>query len=178
MPEQIRLLKVFVSCTGDVEEEKNQVRQACNVLGTVSRDPKIRIEVIDWKGNVSPQITGENPQKRINEQIKDYDIYVGIFWKYFGIKQENKMTPTEEEFNLALDSFKKNGKPLILMYFKIDEFYPKTSLEAEQMWHVTNFKERIKPLGLFREFKAKDYFFQLVMKDIADQINNNEWLRT
>ena len=120
MPQQIRLLKVFVSCPSDVNKEKSEVRQACESLEKIYRNPKINIEVIDWKGNVSPLITGEEPQTVISRQISDYDIYVGIFWKRFGDKQSNALTPTEEEFQRALDSFQKNGKPLILIYFKID----------------------------------------------------------
>ncbi len=178
MPEQIRLLTVFVSCPIDVDKEKSQVRQACEILSNVYHNPKIHFEVIDWKGKVSPLITGERPQTVINEQIKDYDIYVGIFWKKFGNKQPNGLTPTEEEFERALDSFKKNGKPLVLVYFKIDDYYPKNSLEAEQILKVINFKERIKPFGIFREFKEEEFFDHIIMKDIADKIRNYEWVKT
>lgn len=177
MPQQVRLLKVFVSCPSDVNKEKSEVKQACETLEKIYCDPQIKIEVIDWKGNVSPLITGDEPQTVINDQIGDFDIYVGIFWKRFGKKQSNALTPTEEEFQRAYNSFKKNGNPLILVYFRIDESYPRNIYEAEQTLQVLKFKEQIKPLGLYREFREKENFVNIIIKDIADKINKYNWLR-
>ncbi len=176
MYQKVRLLKIFVSCPSDVDREKNEVKRACKSLKKMYRDPKINIEVIDWKENVSPLITGKEPQTVINDQIKDYDIYVGILWKHFGKKQTNDLTPTEEEFKIALESYIKCGKPLILIYFKTDEYYPRDIFEAEQTLQVLKFKESIKTLGLFREFKT-DEFFEKIMEDIDDKIYNYK-LRT
>ncbi len=52
-----------------------------------------------------PEIKGDSGQEIINGNAKNmnnYDIYVGIMWKYFGTPTNNYMSGTEEEFELAM----------------------------------------------------------------------------
>jgi hypothetical protein len=113
VPQNILQIKVFVSCPNDVEKEKQVVRDACDSLTKIFSESNIHVRVIDWRRDASPLITGEGVQSVIEDQIKeDYDIYVGIFWKRFGDKQSNGLTPTEEEFEKAYKSYEKTVKPL------------------------------------------------------------------
>ena len=167
MSQRICQIKVFVSCPGDVEKEKQAVEDACDSLTKIFSDQNIHVGVVDWRKDATPLITGEGAQSVINDQIKeDYDIYVGIFWKRFGDKQSNGLTPTEEEIEKAYRRFKKTRKPLITVYFKTDKFYPNTVYEAEQIAEVQKFKEKIKPLGLYGEFREKE-FPKKIFEDIG-----------
>jgi predicted NACHT family NTPase len=172
MPQKILQIKVFVSCPCDVEKEKQVVRDACDSLTKIFSRSNIYVKVIDWSRVASPLITGEGAQSVIDDQIKeDYDIYIGIFWKRFGDKQLNGLTPTEEEFEKAFRRYKKTRKPLIVVYFKTDPFYPNTDYEIEQFREVHKFKDRIKLLGLYGEFKEKE-FFNKIIEDIGLKIKN------
>jgi predicted NACHT family NTPase len=167
-------LKVFVSCPEDVEVEKQIVKDVCESLTKIN-DPHINVRVIEWKKDTVSQITGEPPQSVINDQIKeDYDIYVGILWKRFGVIQSNGRTPTEEEFENALKRYKETRKPLISFYFKIDPVYSPTSYDVEQVLAVRKFQGRISELGLYKEFKESE-FQKKVIEDIGYKIRN--WAR-
>lgn len=170
VPKKIRQINIFVSCPGDVEKEKQAVRDACDILTKIS-DPNIQVKVIDWRKDVVPLVTGGGAQSVINDQIReDYDIYVGIFWKRFGDKQLNGLTPTEEEFEKAFDLYKKTGKPLITVYFKTDNIrYPNSVFEAEQLVEVQKFKQRVKQLGLYGEFKEEEFSKKIII-DIGCKI--------
>jgi predicted NACHT family NTPase len=166
-------LRVFVSCPDDVKKEKEIVRKVCRSI-TKIQAPNVIVKVIDWKENVVPLITGESTQSVINSQIgEDYEIYVGIFWKLFGDKQSNGLTPTEEEFETALKRYKQVRQPLICLYFKTDKFYPKSAYEAAQSTEVQKFKERIKKenIGPYCEFK-KSEFYQRIRDDLEQIIKN------
>jgi len=172
MTQKIRQIKVFVSCPSDVEREKEVVREACDSLTKIFSESNIHVKAVDWRKDASPLITGEGAQSVIDDQIKeDYDIYVGIFWKRFGDKQSNGLTPTEEEFEKAFKRYKQTGKPLITVYFKTDEFYPDTIYETKQFLEVQEFRERIKPLGLYGEFKEKE-FYKKIIEDIGHKVKN------
>ena len=134
--------------------------------------PYIQVRAIEWKKDVFPMITGEGAQSVINDQIKeDYDIYIGIFWKRFGDKSSNGLTPTEEEFEKAFKRYNDTRKPLISVYFKTDPSYPFTTPDTEQVLAFQKFQERIKGLGLYREFKESE-FQNKAFEDIAWKIRN------
>lgn len=124
-------IKIFISCPEDVEEEKLIAIEECKKLAKLFSSRFI-LEVAEWKQNTVPLITGEGAQSVINDQIKDeYDIYIGILWKHFGVKQENGLTPTEEEFERAFNRYKNTKKPLISVYFKTNDLVEN---ETEQIW--------------------------------------------
>ena len=118
---------------------------------------RIAVEPIYWRKNVPPIITGENPQKIINKNLEEseYDVYIGILWKKFGVPQENGYTPTEGEFEKALQCYVSEGKPLISVFFKLKEFLPYSQNDTLQYLEVQKFKERIQKLGLYNPFETK-----------------------
>ena len=175
MPREITQIKVFVSCPSDVEDEKQLVRDVCDSLTAVYSETKnIQITVVDWKKDVFPEITGERTQSIINNQIGEYDIYIGILWKRFGNKQENGLTPTEEEFEEAFRRRQKTGKPVIKLFFKRDEYSPNGTYEEQQGYEVQKFKEEIRnrDIGLYADFKGKLEFQKEIYKNIHYIIEN------
>ncbi len=164
-------IRVFVSCPGDVEVEKQITRDVCESLTKIN-EPHINVRVIEWKKDTVSQITGERAQSVINDQIKeDYDIYIGILWNRFGDKQSNGLTPTEEEFENALKRYKETRKPLISFYFKIDPVHSPTVQDVEQLLAVRKFQDRISELGLYKPFKGCE-FQKKVLEDIGYKIHN------
>jgi len=167
LPEEVKQINVFVSCPDDVKPEKQIVRNVCDSISKVIiRSRNIQVKVIDWSKDVVPMITGESAQNVIDEQIKEYniDIYIGVLWKRFGDTQSSGLTPTEGEFEDSLRRRKETGKPIIQFYFKKDEFYPNSVYEAQQSLEVQQFKERIRPLGYYIDFKGEENFNSLTSK--------------
>ena len=152
-----KIIKVLVSCPSDVQDEVKIIDKVCKQLSTI---PKIqtKTEIIVysyWLRNLTtPRITGKRPQDIINYDIKKLnpDIFIGIMWNRFGDPQENNLTPTKEEFYIALDNYKKNRKPLIQFYFKNKPISLNTQHDCEQKKLVLKFKERLSKLGVYNSF--------------------------
>ena len=158
----IRQIKILVACPGDVENIKNMIEECCDNLNVeLRKNEKIEFEVIHWKKNVNPIITGNRPQEIINREYdeQEYDIFLGIFWKRFGEKQANGKTPTEEEFERALKGLKEKSTPKIVkIYFKEDEMgIPQNKEEVIQIDEIVNFKDKIKEAGLYKKFYEKEF---------------------
>ena len=159
MTKRVTQITVFISCPSDVDAEKKIVRDVCDSLTKVLNKPMgIVIKPIDWEKDVVPLISGQGAQDVIDAQTEDYDVYVGILWKRFGDKQPNGLTPTEGEFQKALQRMQQTGRPVITFYFKLDESPPVGSYEKKPYREVQEFKERIKHLGLYDKFKWQDDF--------------------
>lgn len=73
-------IKVLISCPSDVENEKEIVKSVCGSFSSMLIKRGISVQSINWKDNIVPQITGEGPQKIINNYLEksDYDIHIGI----------------------------------------------------------------------------------------------------
>jgi predicted NACHT family NTPase len=161
-------IKIFISCPANVDKEKLIAIEECKNLSRIFSS-RIVLEVVEWKQNTVPLITGENAQSIINKQIQDdYDIYIGILWNYFGTKQSNGLTPTEEEFERAFNRYKSTKKPLISVYFKTDNL---PNPDSEQMLAVEEFKRRIGSLGFYNEFKEGE-FREKILHDIGYKLEN------
>ena len=76
-------------------------------------------------------------QDEYNKAVKSCDIFVSLFHTKVG-------KYTEEEFLKALETFKKNGKPLIYTYFN------QTKVEiTSQIISLLNFQQKLKDMGHF-----------------------------
>lgn len=171
MPKEILQINVFVSCPSDVEDEKQIVRGVCEqITKLLSSSRSIQVKVIDWKKDVVPLITGEHTQSVIDKQIAeyDYDIYVGILWKRFGDKKSDGLTPTEGEFEDAFKRMEETKRPVMKVYFKTENFYPRNSYEVDQIGEVIKFKERIRDrnIGLYDDFKDKEDFQKKILESL------------
>lgn len=170
MSDKITEIKVFISCPSDVDREKDIVVNVCRSLSSRLKKRKISVTPIHWK-DIPPLITGEGPQKIIDKSLDDsnYNIYFGILWKKFGDPLENGLTPTESEFENAFKRYEMDKRrPLIVVFRKEKDFFPKNPYETEQFLSVQRFFERIKHLGLYKPFK-EDLEFQLMTAEAIDE---------
>jgi len=157
---------VFISCPDDTKKEKGIVEKVCEKISLIYKRLNVEVKAVEWRKDFIPLITGERPQMQINREIENssYDIYVGILWSRFGEKQgEKNLTPTEEEFEDALEKQKQDKKVKILFYFKLDPIPNLNKFEKEK---IENFKERIKGVGVYREFLSNN-FENILFKDIG-----------
>ena len=155
-------IKILIACPSDAENIKELIEQCCTNINTeIQMESKLEFEILHWRKSVSAIITGERPQDIINREYEEqeYDVFIGIFWKRFGDRQTNGKTPTEEEFERALNGKKKNDKPKIVkIYFKLDEeSLPRNREELVQIGEILDFKDRLKDLGLYAEFYEKNF---------------------
>ncbi len=121
----IKEIRVFVSCPGDVTQEKDLVKKCCDSLQNAyhNTNTPVRFHVQDWRNIVGD--FDRRPQEIINSVFKDYDIYLGILWKRFGsttggVNEDGKIyqSGTEEEFDEAIKKKQFNDRVKVYFFFK------------------------------------------------------------
>lgn len=162
----VRVLKLLLSSPGDVGEERALVAKLVFRYNQENlMDKGIFVKLIRWE-DMAPQI-GPGPQKVINEQIEKYDIFAGIMWNRFGTPTDLAASGTEEEFNMAIDSFSKIKKPWISFYFGNMPSTFRTSEQLDQKNKVLKFKEKLMKLGVIIEYDNKNDFSNKYYKNLG-----------
>lgn len=64
-------------------------------------------------------------QAIVNRDVGDFDVMIGIMWKHFGTPTGAAGSGTEEEFQLAYDSWRSSGRPRIMFYFSEAPYAPR-----------------------------------------------------
>jgi predicted NACHT family NTPase len=191
MPTNVTEIKVFISCPSDVETEKALIKVVCEEINQRFRNRyDVSLFALDWRQSVVP-LFGPRTQGIINEQIGEYDVFIGILWKRFGTPTgaQNSQTGldyesgTEEEFQLAYDSWKEKQVPLINFYFKTEMHRMPDASEMEQLSKVTTFKQRLKEEchGWVVDFDSElDFerkvrnFLENVFLDVSDSLGKKK----
>ena len=162
---QVKRLKVFISCPGDMSDERQVAEQAIKKFSELYCDDDIFIEPIHFKQ--LPSEFGGNAQDIINAALPEYDIYIGIMGARFGAPTKSYSSGTEEEFRIALQKKDENPAMHVAFYFK-DVNKPASAFsisEIAEFAKVLAFKERLQEEndGLYQTFSDHD--------NLANQIN-------
>ena len=173
---QVRQIRLFLSSPGDVEPERAKVRTVVEQVNRMLGDTLgIVLEVVDWKTHVVPDMG--RPQEVINQQVGDYDIFVGILWKRFGTPTGKAESGTEEEFNIAYANWQEFGRPRILFYFSQVPYMPRNLEENKQWGKVLEFKAKFweKQTGLVIDYQTVEEFSDLLREHLVKVLQ--EWFK-
>lgn len=166
-----RPIRVFVASPGDVQEERDAlsklIAQVNQTSSVIAPEKEISLEVVRWETNAYP--SAGRPQAVINEQIGEYDIFVGIMWTRFGTSTGMAESGTEEEFNLAYESWTKNGRPEIMFYFCQAPAMPVSSREQlKQQQLILDFREKLEGKALYWFYQRHDEFANTVFSHLLN----------
>jgi hypothetical protein len=140
----MREIRILLASPEELKKERkiaSEVIESLNI--TIGKQQNFRIDLIRWETHSRPEI-GEYPQQVLNKQFGPYDIFLGLFWKRIGTKTPKAISGTIEEYELAYDSYIKNGYPQIMIYFKKSKFYFTSIDECNQFIEVLKFKQNLK----------------------------------
>lgn len=169
MPQK-REIAVFISSPGDLKKEReiveNAVRQTERVLGD---ELKFTLRVKRWED--LPPAAGP-AQDNINRTIGSYDIFVGVMGDRFGSRTQSAASGTEEEFNLAYDSWRRNGAPEIMFYFASTHSTPETADQAQQLHDVFAFRENISARVQWKEYSKPEELKDQLAIDLPATVRN------
>lgn len=147
MTEQVTKVRVFIASPGDVQKERDMLPNVIEELNnTIGRNLGFVIELVRWETHCHPEMG--RPQGVINEQVGEYDIFIGVMWKRFGTPTGEADSGTEEEFNLAYEEWERNKDPHIAFYFSQAKYKLNSVEETEQAAKVLKFKQDLKSKGL------------------------------
>lgn len=161
MDDNVKRIKVFVASPGDVSDERNQlpnvVREINTILTAIVPNEKIVIDLLRWETDTFPN--AGQPQAVVDDQIRDYDIFIGIMWKRFGTPTDKAGSGTEQEFNNAYEKWKENKTLPVMFYFSQGASSPpKTIEEIDQLKKVTEFKMKLSNIALVSEYNEQKTF--------------------
>jgi formylglycine-generating enzyme required for sulfatase activity len=172
----VQKIHLFLSSPGDVEPERAKVHAVADQVNRMLGDNLgIVLEVIDWKTHIVPDMG--RPQEVINEQVGDYDIFIGILWKRFGTPTGKAESGTEEEFNIAYANWQKCKRPRILFYFSQVPYMPKNPSEGGQFLKVLEFKAKFweQQTGFVIDYQTAEEFSDLLREHLVKVMQ--EWFK-
>jgi len=148
MSKQTTLINLFVACPSDCDKYRVVVREAIADVNTLLGDLLgVTVKYIGADVSVSPGVA-TRAQEVINQQIgTHYDIFVGIFALRFGTPTGPFGSGTVEEFTLALERFRKSGRPEVMVYRDRSPVDP-TTIDLQQFTSVTQFVTDMQSKGV------------------------------
>jgi hypothetical protein len=159
---QVELLKIFLASPSDVAKERDYVVEVINEINrTIAPSKGVMLQVIRSEENVFPGYNPEGGQAVLNAQIANmekYALFVGIMWNRVGTPTPRADSGTIEEFERAVEALESKGQPQIWFYFRLSSASLNTKGEWEQWGKVLDFKNRIQPRALIRDYKNSSNF--------------------
>ena len=176
MPKTINQLRVVVASPGDVQEERDAVEAvAVELQHAMGKFLGLSLEVVRWETDTYPGFHLDGPQALLDPLLKiaDADIVVGIFWKRLGLQTKSGETGTEHEINTAIEAWKKNKSPHIMLYFSKCLYSIQSKHEAEQLAALWNFREKLQSegQGLFWSYDDPADFSNVLRKHLTVYLN-------
>jgi hypothetical protein len=156
MAKTVTNLVIFASSPSDLAKEREQLANVVDELNkTICPSHNILLELRRSETDSFPA-AGTDPQAVINEQISEYDIFIGIMWTKFGTPTPRAGSGTEEEFNQAYSRYKANPRDVrIIFYFKDAPPSSLSDVDIEQLAKIRGFRDKIGRDGIYY-FKFAD----------------------
>lgn len=149
---QRKEIRVFVSSPGDCDAERDAVSRVLNEMNlTVGGRERIFFHAIRWE-DMAPGL-GSNPQTVIDEQLCDYNIFIGIMWMRFGTPIPGVAdSGTEYEVEQAITSWRRIGQPRVMFYFNQEPPKDLSSIDPTQLAKVQDFMKQLQAQALIQTF--------------------------
>jgi hypothetical protein len=145
----LKTVNIFLASSEELLHERDQFQANINQLNndTYLRQG-IKLGLTRWEDFIDA-ISVDGLQSKYNEAVENADIFVMLFftkvWRY-----------TQEEFERAFGQFKKDGKPLVYVYFK-DAPINTGKLNKRDTGSLLEFHEKLEELGHYhKKFKNDD----------------------
>ena len=158
----------MIGSPSDIQEEVDTAIKVINRWNYLnSESTNIVLMPLHWSINTYPT-SGTHPQKSINKQlVSKSDLMISIFGTKVGTPTDTEISGTVEEINEHLDA----GKD-VMVFFKlsIDDI---SSIDAQQLQEIKDFKERIKDRVLWCEFTNNEDFEKKINEKIQLFVNDH-----
>src|SRR2546421_326447 len=117
---RVGLYRIVVASPGDVAQERKLLARVVDDLNHgLAGHLGIRLELWRWETDSFPGFHPQGPQGQIDRamDIEHCDVVIGIFWKRFGTPTTDAKSGTEHELRRAIESYNKESKPHVMVYF-------------------------------------------------------------
>ena len=133
-----RTIKIFLASSEELRKDRDDFDLYFRQRNDALRKEGAYLEIIRWENFLDAM--AETPlQEEYNRQVRACDIFVSLFMTKVG-------SYTEEEFDVAYQTFKQNGKPHIYTYFK-DAPTSMAQIDKTAMQSLWQFQDKLKAMG-------------------------------
>ena len=180
MSSRIQTLRVVVASPADVQAERDRVPVVLEELNkSMGTDREIRLELARWETDAFPGFHAAGPQGLIDPilEIEGCGVLIGIFWKRFGTPTDDGKTGAEHEFEVAYETWKKHGRPQVMVYFSQKPYSPQSKEETDQWGRVLEFRKSFPKEGLWWPYRGTAKFETLLRMHLSNYIRQSFPLR-
>lgn len=173
MPYSASVFRVVIASPGDVEEERQIVRQVVHDWNAAhAHTRRVVLLPVGWETNSVPLI-GNRPQEIINSQlIRHADLLIAVFWTRLGSPTGKAASGTVEEIKDRISA----GCPVMVYFSAVPA--PPDSVDQQQYVALKEFKKWCQKRGLLGQFDTRDQFRDLLTRQLATLVNEHEHFRT
>jgi hypothetical protein len=169
MPAKLKQFRVFVASPGDVQSERNALT---SIIDKINKEDgprsSYRLELVRWETHAAPG--AGRTQAVINQDIGDYDIFVGLMWRRFGTPTGVADSGTAEEFQIAYRRWEENPTRPLMFYFCQKPFMPSRLEELDQMRKVLEFREELQRKALIWDYAGPEAFPAEIQKHLRKRV--------
>lgn len=155
----ISRVKFFLASSTELMTERDLIELIVWRRNKSVIESRLFLEVVRWE-ELLHSYRGRRIQEYFDEQISSCDVMIVLFSRTVG-------EFTEEEFNIALDRYRKGLKPnFMYVYFK-DEAIPYSGIDQNDLMKVNAVKERIRnDEQIYTEFSTREILELSITKQL------------
>ncbi|MEX1027396.1 MAG: hypothetical protein WD049_05230, partial [Candidatus Paceibacterota bacterium] len=136
-----RTVRIFLASSSELKGDRDEFELYFRQQNDRLRDEGLYLKIVRWE-NFLDAMSERRLQDEYNRAVGDCDIFVSLFMTKTG-------KYTQEEFEVALETFKHTGKPLIYTFFKAANVST-SSMNLADLQSLQAFKDRLKTLGHYQ----------------------------
>lgn len=172
MPYISKTYSVFIASPGDVEEERDVIREVLmNWNYQHSRAKNVVLIPVGWETHSLP-IQGDRPQGLINKYIlNECDVLIGVLWSRIGTPTGTAISGTTEE----IDEFIGSDKPTLL--YKSNKEIAPDSLDPRQYAEVKKFVKEKMNHGLLEFYDTIQEFKDKLQSHLNILVNSHPFFK-
>lgn len=173
MPSTRKILYTFLASPGDLQEEREAIRDVVDEFNESWADELgYQIELLGWENTVAGF---GRPQELINQDVDRCDLFIGLIYKRWGTppdKEGKFSSGFHEEFKRSIARREDSGSPEVALFFKD---IPKEFMDdpGDDLKRIQEFKETIiaEKKILFKKFSTTREIEKLVRKRVNAHVN-------
>ena len=165
------VIPVMIASPGDVEQEREEVRNAIYNWNDInSKNTSMILNPIGWETHGAPEM-GDRAQALINKRLlTDCDLLIAVFWTRIGTPTGSYESGTVEE----IERHMAEDKPTMIYFSKTPIDYSK--VDRDQYDLLMKKKDEWKNKGRIEEFSSLQEFKDKLNKQLPYLLSTHEYI--
>jgi tetratricopeptide (TPR) repeat protein len=130
-----KCIKIFLASSNEISDDREKFGNFVRRIDKIYSKRGLHLDLFEWE-DYDAAYRGCRKQDEYDDEVRDSDMFVALFYVKGG-------EFTIEEFNVAIEEYRKRKSPLVYVYFR--------DLSKEDEWstELKAFTEELKKIGLF-----------------------------